>query len=230
MIRKTNDVQEGKTNEVQEGNGVINDDPEYNPREDEVTDGEEGDHVVVEKTVKLQTLSCLEEWEYLYALCFLVLTHLSCGLMLFPCHLYEALKKSRRNKYGVKNTVNKKRKSSETSAAMPPGRVMAVSPGQTKRILEPNEPTRVGVTRQKEKMVAVTNHQESLLHMDPEISLQMGDEFPPMDEESTLPMDERGTDCLDERGTTCIDEADTLHTNLSPIAPSVGRNIVITKE
>ncbi|KAE8766901.1 hypothetical protein D1007_61808 [Hordeum vulgare] len=36
MIRKTNDVQEGRTNEVQEGSGVTNDDPEYNPQEDEV--------------------------------------------------------------------------------------------------------------------------------------------------------------------------------------------------
>lgn len=51
MIRKTNDVQEGTTNGVQEGSGVISDDPEYNPKEDEV---------VVHKTVKVQTLSCLE--------------------------------------------------------------------------------------------------------------------------------------------------------------------------
>ncbi|KAE8795110.1 hypothetical protein D1007_30055 [Hordeum vulgare] len=43
MIRKTNDVQEGTTNGVQEGSGVISDDPEYNPKEDEV---------VVHKTVK----------------------------------------------------------------------------------------------------------------------------------------------------------------------------------
>ncbi|KAE8805712.1 hypothetical protein D1007_18217 [Hordeum vulgare] len=49
MIRKTNDVQEGYG--VQEGSGVISDGPEYNPKEDEV---------VVHKTVKVQTLSCLE--------------------------------------------------------------------------------------------------------------------------------------------------------------------------
>ncbi|KAE8793168.1 hypothetical protein D1007_32164 [Hordeum vulgare] len=49
MIRKTNDVQEGTTNGVQEGSGVISDDPEYNPKEDEV---------VVHKTVKaLKTAS-----------------------------------------------------------------------------------------------------------------------------------------------------------------------------
>ncbi|KAE8782825.1 hypothetical protein D1007_43768 [Hordeum vulgare] len=43
MIRKTNDVQEGTINGVQEGSGVISDDPEYNPKEDEV---------VVHKTIK----------------------------------------------------------------------------------------------------------------------------------------------------------------------------------
>ncbi|KAE8804308.1 hypothetical protein D1007_19725 [Hordeum vulgare] len=52
MIRKTNDVQEGRTNEVQEGSGVINDDPKYNPKEDEFIDGEEVDDVLVEKSVK----------------------------------------------------------------------------------------------------------------------------------------------------------------------------------
>ncbi|KAE8803132.1 hypothetical protein D1007_21034 [Hordeum vulgare] len=52
MISKTNNVQEGTTNEVQEGSGVINDDPEYNPKEDEVIDGEEMDDVIVHKTDK----------------------------------------------------------------------------------------------------------------------------------------------------------------------------------
>lgn len=51
MIRKTNDVQQGTTNGFQEGSGVISDNPEYNPKEDEV---------VMHKTVKVQTLSCLE--------------------------------------------------------------------------------------------------------------------------------------------------------------------------
>ena len=83
MIRKTNDVQEVGTNEVQEGSGVSNDDPEYNPKEDEVIDGEEVDDVVVEKTIKVQTQSSLEDWEYLNALCFLELTHLTCDLLLF---------------------------------------------------------------------------------------------------------------------------------------------------
>ncbi|KAF7037979.1 hypothetical protein CFC21_048236 [Triticum aestivum] len=65
MIRKTNDVQEGRSDEVQEGSGVINHDPEYNPKEDELINGEEVDDVVVKKTVKVQTLSCLEEEEEL---------------------------------------------------------------------------------------------------------------------------------------------------------------------
>ncbi|KAE8810359.1 hypothetical protein D1007_12945 [Hordeum vulgare] len=46
MTRKTNDL------EVQEGSGVINDDPEYNPKEDKVIDGQEMDDVVVHKSVK----------------------------------------------------------------------------------------------------------------------------------------------------------------------------------
>ncbi|KAE8793373.1 hypothetical protein D1007_31957 [Hordeum vulgare] len=107
MIRKTNDVQEGTTNGVQEGSGVISDDPEYNPKEDEV---------VVHKTVK-------------------------------------ALKESRTKRPGVKKTASKKRKSSEASAAMPPGRVMAPPPGHTKRIVEPDEPDRV--TRQKATMARI---------------------------------------------------------------------------
>ncbi|KAE8798673.1 hypothetical protein D1007_26026 [Hordeum vulgare] len=123
MIRKANDVQEGRTKEVQEGSRVINDDPEYNPKDDEVTDGEEMDDVVVHKTVK----------------------------------------ESRTKRPGVKKIANKKRKSSETSAAMPPGRVMAPPPGQTKRILEPDEPAPNRVTRQKAKMAAATDHQERML-------------------------------------------------------------------
>ncbi|KAE8797622.1 hypothetical protein D1007_27089 [Hordeum vulgare] len=115
---KRNDVQEGTTNGVQEGSGVISDDPEYNPKEDEV---------VVHKTVK-----------------------------------------------ALKTTI-KKRKSSEASAAMPPGRVMAPPPGQTKRILEPDEPDRV--TRQKATMAAATDHQESPLGMDFESLVEMCGEF-----------------------------------------------------
>ena len=71
---------------------------------------------------------------------------------------------------------------------------MAPPPGQTKRILEPDEPDRV--TRQKATMAAATDHQESLLGMDFESSVEMRDEFSPMDEETTLCMDESGTVCV----------------------------------
>ncbi|KAE8795018.1 hypothetical protein D1007_30218 [Hordeum vulgare] len=72
-------------------------------------------------------------------------------------------------------TPSKKRKSSEASAAMPPRKVMAPPPGQTKRILERDEPNRV--TRRKATMTAATDHQESLLGMDFESSVEMRDEF-----------------------------------------------------
>ncbi|KAE8777334.1 hypothetical protein D1007_49869 [Hordeum vulgare] len=166
MIRKTNDVQEGTTNGVQEGSRVISDDPEYNPKDDDV---------VVHKTVK-------------------------------------ALKESRTKRPRVKKTTIKKRKSSEASTAMPPGRVMAPPPGQTKRILEPDKPNRV--TRQKATMAAATDHQESPLGMDFESSVEMRDEFSPMDEETTL----------------CMDESDTVCVRLRRGAPSIDRNDVVSEE
>ncbi|SPT18501.1 unnamed protein product [Triticum aestivum] len=113
---------------------------------------------------------------------------------------------------------------------MPPGRVMAPAPGQKKRILEPDEPAPDRVTRHKAKMATTTDHKESLLRMDSETSVQMGDELPPMDEGTTLRMDGSGAVCLDEGGTICIDEAGTVHTDLSPVAPSIGRNVVINEE
>ena len=76
MIRKTNGVQEGRSDEVQEGSGVIYDELEYNPKEDEVIDGEEVDDVVVNKTVKVQTLSCLEGWGS-FMLCVFLCSHIS---------------------------------------------------------------------------------------------------------------------------------------------------------
>ena len=104
---------------------------------------------------------------------------------------------------------------------------MAPAPGQKKRILEPDEPALDRVTMQKAKMATAMDHQESLLRMDSETSVQMGDELPPMDEGTTLSMDGNGTVCLDEAGTICIDEAGTVHTDLSPVAPSIDRNVVI---
>ncbi|KAE8768570.1 hypothetical protein D1007_59950 [Hordeum vulgare] len=87
----------------------------------------------------------------------------------------KALKESRKKRPGVKKTASKKRKSSEASAAMPPGRVMTPPPGKTKRILEPDEPDKV--TRQEATMAAATDHQESPLGMDFESSMEMRDEF-----------------------------------------------------
>ncbi|KAE8780419.1 hypothetical protein D1007_46437 [Hordeum vulgare] len=124
----------------------------------------------------------------------------------------KALKESRMNRPGVKKTANKNRKSSEAYAAMPPGRVMAPPPGQTKRILEPDEPDRV--TRQKATMAAAMDHQESLLGMDFESSVEMRDEFLPMDEETTL----------------CIDESDTVCVPLRCGPPSIDRNDVVSEE
>ncbi|KAE8789040.1 hypothetical protein D1007_36724 [Hordeum vulgare] len=124
----------------------------------------------------------------------------------------KALKESRMKRPGVKKTTSKNRKSSEAFATMPPGRVMAPPPGQTKRIVEPDEPNRF--TRQKATMVAATDHQESPLGMDFESSVEMRDEFSPMDEETTL--------CMDESGTVCV--------RLRRGAPSIDRNDVVSEE
>ena len=70
---------------------------------------------------------------------------------------------------------------------------MAPAPGQKKRILEPDEPAHDRVTRLKAKMATATDHQESLLRMKSETSVQMCDELPPMDEGTTLSMDGSGT-------------------------------------
>ena len=80
--------------------------------------------------------------------------------------MYEVQKVSRRKKCGFKKTT-KKRKStySEPSAPMAPGRVMAVPPGGSKRLLElEEEPVPPRVTRSKATLV--TNHEESNMRMD----------------------------------------------------------------
>ena len=75
---------------------------------------------------------------------------------------------------------------------------MAPAPGQKKRILEPDEPALDRVTRQKARMATATDHQESMLRMDSQTSVQTGDELPPMDEGTTLSMDGSGTVYLHE--------------------------------
>ena len=79
-------------------------------------------------------------------------------------------------------------------------------------------------------MATAMDHQESLLRLDSKTSVQMGNELLPMDEETTLRMDESGIVCLDEGGTICIDEAGSVHTDLSYVAPSIDRNVVINEE
>jgi hypothetical protein len=61
MLRKTNDVQDGSACINDESASAITqgESSDYNPKDDEVTDDDEvGDTLV--KTVKVQTLSCLE--------------------------------------------------------------------------------------------------------------------------------------------------------------------------
>ncbi|KAE8784959.1 hypothetical protein D1007_41388 [Hordeum vulgare] len=132
----------------------------------------------------------------------------------------EALKESRTKRPGVKKTASQKRKSSEASAAMPPGRVMGPPPRQTKRILEPDEPDRV--TRQKATMAAAADHQESPLGMNFESSVEMRDEYPPMDEETTLCKDESDTVCLRlRRGAPSIDRNDVANFEMNTDSESI---------
>jgi hypothetical protein len=89
--------------------------------------------------------------------------------------LYEVQKVSRRKKSGFKKTSKKRKCSySEASSTMAPGRVMAISPGRSKRLLELEQPAPTRVTRSKATLE--TNHEESRL---------------PMDEQSTMRMDPR---------------------------------------
>ncbi|KAE8815550.1 hypothetical protein D1007_07016 [Hordeum vulgare] len=97
---------------------------------------------------------------------------------------------------------------------MPPGRVIAPPPGQTKRILELDEPSPDRFSRQKATMAAATDHQESPLGMDFESSVEMRDEVPPMDEETTL----------------CMAESDNVCLRLTRGAPSIDRNAVRSEE
>ena len=73
-----------KRNGVEEGSGVTNDDAEsaltqgdsdYNPKEDEVIDGEEVDDCVVDKPVKVHISSLFGGVGVLYAVCLLFCPH-----------------------------------------------------------------------------------------------------------------------------------------------------------
>jgi hypothetical protein len=124
------------------------------------------------------------------------------------------LKVSRKKRSGFKKT-SKRRKSPETSTTMPPGRVFALAPGGSKRLLEVEEPARTRATRQKPNAIPVTNdkvisanadrvipatgdNEEQLLHQNEDSLLHMGD------------------------GYHSMDEASTGHMQLSPLAPNAG--------
>jgi len=77
-----------KTTGFQEDSAITNDDPEYNPRDDEVNDEGEINDYVVEKTVKVQSLSCLEGWDYFYDLYLLMLfVYLRSNVVFLAVHM-----------------------------------------------------------------------------------------------------------------------------------------------
>jgi hypothetical protein len=76
--------------------------------------------------------------------------------------LYEALKVTKRKKKSAVRKKNKSRKSPEdTSSQMGPGRIFAVPPGGSKRLLELETPAPARVTRQKAKAVAAAIHEDN---------------------------------------------------------------------
>ena len=84
MIRKSNAREDSSAATCDESTSAITQDgsSDYNPKDDEVIDGEEVDDKLVKKKGKVQTLSCLG-WE-LYVVCFLFLyiAEFSCDLIL----------------------------------------------------------------------------------------------------------------------------------------------------
>lgn len=84
MIRKSNAREDGSAATCDESASAITQDgsSDYNPKDDEVIDGEEVDDKLVKKKGKVQTLSCLG-WE-LYVVCFLFsyIAEFSCDLIL----------------------------------------------------------------------------------------------------------------------------------------------------
>lgn len=84
----------------------------------------------------------------------------------------KTVKVSRRKNSGFKKT-SKRRKCaySEASAPMAPGRVMAIPPGGSKRLLELEQPAPARVTRSKG--MPATSHEETRLSMDEESTMRM---------------------------------------------------------
>ncbi|KAE8766593.1 hypothetical protein D1007_62144 [Hordeum vulgare] len=153
MIRKSNAREDGSAATCDESASAIRQagSSDYNPKDDEVIDGEEVDDKLVKKKGKV----------------------------------------SRKKKCANRN----RRKVSETSSAMAPGRVLALSPEGPKRLLTPDEPVVARLTRQKVR----EDVDKSLLHKG-QGPLQTDDELASMEEGSRM--------CMD----------------LSPVAPSVVSN------
>ncbi|KAE8782589.1 hypothetical protein D1007_44029 [Hordeum vulgare] len=150
MIRKSNAREDGSATTCDESATVITQagSSDYNPKDDEVIDGEEVDDKLVKKKGKV----------------------------------------SRKKKCANIN----RRKVSETSSPMAPGRVLALSPEGSKRLLTPDEPVVARLTRQKVR----EDVDKSLLHKG-QGPLRNDDELASMEEGSRM--------CMD----------------LSPVAPSV---------
>lgn len=126
---------------------------------------------------------------------------LACDLMLCHCCLYEVVKVSKKKSYVKK--ITKRRNSPETSTTMAPGRIFAVPPEGTKRMLEVDEAPTVRVTRKKAKENTATNNEQGSLHNDVE---------------SSLHKDVEGTPHRDVEGTPHWDEGSTERMQLSPNA------------
>ncbi|KAE8815763.1 hypothetical protein D1007_06823 [Hordeum vulgare] len=170
MIRKSNAREDGRATTCDESASAITQDgsSDYNPKDDEVIDGEEVDDKLVKKKGKVQTLSCLG-WE---------------------------LKKKCANR--------NRRKVSETSTLMAPGRVLALSPEGSKRLLTPDDEPDVArltegskrlLTPDDEPVVARLTRQKvredadkSLLHKG-QGPLRTDDELASMEEGSMMCMD-----------------------------------------
>ncbi|KAE8794575.1 hypothetical protein D1007_30614 [Hordeum vulgare] len=154
MIRKSNAREDGSAATCDESASAITQagSSDYNPKDDEVIDGEEVDDKLVKKKGKV----------------------------------------SRKKKCANRN----RRKVSETSSPMAPGRVLALSPEGSKRLLTPDdEPVVARLTRQKVR----EDVDKSLLHKG-QGPLRTDDELASMEEGSRM--------CMD----------------LSPVAPSVVSN------
>jgi hypothetical protein len=122
-------------------------------------------------------------------------------LILCHCCLYEVVKVSKKKSYVKK--ITKRRNSPETSTTMAPGRIFAVPPEGTKRMLEVDEAPTVRVTRKKAKENTATNNEQGSLHNDVE---------------SSLHKDVEGTPHRDVEGTPHWDEGSTERMQLSPNA------------